>query len=240
MPDSEGKTREGPATEAVVRNSRLAGDNSPEARLEQSRSGAPIGTTTTGAVPGGILDPNNKTIVRDSPEGDGPARDERNTAARDQELATDGSREAEAEHGAGADASEADSDEPDRAKARARRDRSLTPDAVRAKIEEIVGPGQASRRPVSDELKLTRLGHFHAGNGEEGRCYAALVVGVHEDAKDGPTVDLQVYAAGLYDVIQGAGTAPGATAHLSDVVVDAPAKSGHTSFHLSRACPWAR
>lgn len=99
------------ARKAVVEHSRLAGSTSPESQpeldnderedIEQLTSNAPVGTTTTDAVPGGILDPNNRTIVRPSPDAS-VAQSDRATAARDQELATDGSREAEAELGTGA------------------------------------------------------------------------------------------------------------------------------------------
>lgn len=106
-PDAGGEVS--PATGNPVRYD----EGHPVQELRRETANAPAGTTTTGAVPGGILDPNNRTIVRPSPEGDGPARDAALTAARDEKLATDGTREAEAELGTGAAASEAPSDEDD-------------------------------------------------------------------------------------------------------------------------------
>lgn len=227
--------RGGPATRSTVEHSRLAGSPAPETaaeRLAQSESNAPIGTTTTGAVPGGILDPNNRTIVRPSPEGDGPGRDGANTAARDQKLATDGSREAEAELGTGASADEADDSEPDSPKAKARRDRSETPDKVR---------GRAEKSVATEDLKLTRLGHYHPGGGEAGPCYAALVVGVTTTEKGQPDlVSLRVFANGPYDRIAQAGTGVGEDGRTVSIPVGDPADGNATTFHLSRACPYGR
>lgn len=252
MADSEAKTpeptpakdrtREGPATDAVVANSRLAGDQSPEGRLAQSESNAPIGTTTTGAVPGGILDPNNKTIIHPSPEGDGPARDEANTAARDQELATDGTREAEAALGTGA-APEDDDGDPDKAAAaaeaapaaRPKRDRSATPDKVREWVEN-------EQKSQAETLVLTRAGHFHAGNGEEGRCWGATVTGVTKTEDGEPDlVTLRVYPSGQYDVIPGTGAGPGEVAQPTGIPFAKPSdKADVNTFHFSRQCPWHR
>ncbi len=86
------------------------------------------------------------------------------------------------------------------------------------------------------DIKLTRMGHYHAGTGADGRCFAALITGVDEAAG---TVNVTAWPAGRFDEVTRAGSAIGSAAHIVVPVAD-PADDASGTFHLSRECPWAR
>lgn len=106
-----------------------------------------------------------------------------------------------------------------------KRDRSEKPEDLIAKATAGV-----------NDVVITRMGHFHAGGGKQGGCFAAVITSVQDDG----SVNIVVWPVSRHSAVARTDGAPGEPQSLVRLPVCQPADAAESTFHLSRDCPWGR